>query len=118
MSDLKGYENIKIQTNSLESIKKLTQIIEEITCGADDVKSIDVIVVDPPRKGLEPAFIDAAVKINPSRIVYVSCNPATLARDLAIFDEKGFKATEVQPVDLFPQTLHVECVVMLENVNK
>lgn len=78
----------------------------------------DVILVDPPRKGLEPSFIDAAVEMNPDRIVYVSCNPSTLARDLALFDEKGFKATEVTPVDLFPQTLHVECVVALENVNK
>ena len=85
---------------------------------AEKGMTADVIVVDPPRKGLDPAFIDAAVEINPSRIVYVSGNPATLARDLALFDEKGFKATEVQPVDLFPQTLHVECVVMLENVNK
>ena len=74
--------------------------------------------MDPPRKGLEPSFIEAAVEMNPDRIVYVSCNPSTLARDLALFDEKGFKATEVTPVDLFPQTLHVECVVALENVNK
>lgn len=73
----------------------------------------DVIVVDPPRKGLEASFIDAAVEMNPARIVYVSCNPATLARDLAIFDAKGYKATEAQPVDLFPQTLHVETVVAM-----
>ncbi|MGP6140782.1 MULTISPECIES: 23S rRNA (uracil(1939)-C(5))-methyltransferase RlmD [unclassified Jeotgalibaca] len=82
----------------------------------NDVKA-DVIVVDPPRKGLEASFIDAAVAMNPERIVYVSCNPATLARDLAIFDEKGYKATEAQPVDLFPQTLHVETVVMMEKAN-
>src|SRR5699024_7147380 len=78
----------------------------------------DVILVDPPRKGLEPSFIESAVEMNPDRIVYVSCNPSTLARDLALFDEKRFKATEVTPVDLFPQTPHVQCVVALENVNQ
>ena len=81
----------------------------------------DVLVVDPPRKGLDPTFIDAAVEVNPERIVYVSCNPATLARDLGIFAEKGYIAHTAQPVDLFPQTLHVETVVQLvkseENTN-
>lgn len=79
-------------------------------------RKADVILVDPPRKGLEAAFIDAAVEMNPERIVYVSCNPSTLARDLALFDEKGYQAREVQPVDMFPQTLHVESVVALEKI--
>lgn len=81
---------------------------------AENGGKADVIVVDPPRKGLEASFIDAAVSMNPDRIVYVSCNPATLARDVAIFAEKGYRAKEVQPVDMFPQTLHVESVTLLE----
>ncbi len=73
----------------------------------------DVIVVDPPRKGLDKAFIDAAAAVKPSRIVYVSCNPATMARDIALFSELGYVTTFVQPVDMFPQTTHVETVVLL-----
>ncbi|MFZ2372461.1 MAG: 23S rRNA (uracil-5-)-methyltransferase RumA, partial [Trichococcus flocculiformis] len=79
---------------------------------AEGVKA-DVLVVDPPRKGLEPAFIEAALEIAPERIVYVSCNPATMARDLKLFHEGGYSVGSIQPVDLFPQTLHVESVVAL-----
>ena len=78
----------------------------------------DVIVVDPPRKGLDKTFIEAAVAVNPKRIVYISCNPATLARDLRILADNGYEATQAQPVDLFPQTLHVETVVLLSRVDK
>ena len=75
---------------------------------------VDVLLVDPPRKGLEPQFIEDVLTTNAKRIVYVSCNPATLARDLALFVEGGYTIKHVQPVDMFPQTTHVECVVMLE----
>jgi 23S rRNA (uracil1939-C5)-methyltransferase len=70
----------------------------------------DVIFVDPPRKGLDEAFIDAATQTNPRTIVYVSCNPATFARDVVRFEEKGYLLDKVQPVDLFPQTHHIELV--------
>jgi 23S rRNA (uracil-5-)-methyltransferase rumA len=73
----------------------------------------EVIVVDPPRKGLDLAFIEAACATGPERIVYVSCNPATLARDLVHFKERGYIAQYVQPVDMFPMTAHVECVVLM-----
>lgn len=74
----------------------------------------DVIVVDPPRKGCEVEFLQAMIEMEPKRIVYVSCNPSTLARDLKILDEGGYETKEVQPVDMFPQTNHVECVTWLE----
>jgi 23S rRNA (uracil1939-C5)-methyltransferase len=74
----------------------------------------DVIVVDPPRKGCDPRLLDAAVHMRPRRIVYVSCNPSTLARDAKYLMEKGYKTVEVQPVDMFPQTGHVECVARIE----
>ena len=77
----------------------------------------DVIVVDPPRKGLDTAFIDAAVKTKARKIVYVSCNPATLARDLALFQEKGYKALYAQPVDMFPMTTAIETVAVLERMD-
>ncbi|MDM8212999.1 23S rRNA (uracil(1939)-C(5))-methyltransferase RlmD [Enterococcus hirae] len=73
----------------------------------------DVIFVDPPRKGLTPAFINSAAETNARRIIYISCNPATLARDLALFAEKGYHTQKIQPVDMFPQTLHTEAVALL-----
>ena len=73
----------------------------------------DVIVVDPPRKGLDKNGIDAILKMSPKRLVYVSCDPGTLARDLKILCQKGYSLKEVTPVDMFPATKHVECCVLL-----
>ncbi len=73
----------------------------------------DVIMLDPPRKGCEESLLHAIAEVRPKRIVYVSCDPATLARDLKVFEGLGYKAVELQPVDMFPQGHHVECVVNL-----
>ena len=73
----------------------------------------DVIVVDPPRKGLEAKLIEEICDTCPDRVVYISCNPSTLARDVALFAEKGFLLKKIQAVDLFPRTTHVETVVLL-----
>jgi 23S rRNA (uracil1939-C5)-methyltransferase len=73
----------------------------------------DVIITDPPRAGMHQDVVDVILFAEPQRIVYVSCNPATQARDLALLDEK-YKVTAVQPVDMFPHTHHVENVVLLE----
>lgn len=73
----------------------------------------DVIVVDPPRKGVDKRALQAIADMEPKRIVYVSCDPASLARDLAILNQMGYRMVEVQPVDMFPQTSHVECVIMM-----
>ena len=70
----------------------------------------DVIFVDPPRKGLDETFIKSATATNPRRIVYISCNPATFARDVVRFENEGYILDKVQPVDLFPQTHHIELV--------
>ncbi|MFA6830510.1 MAG: 23S rRNA (uracil(1939)-C(5))-methyltransferase RlmD [Bacilli bacterium] len=72
----------------------------------------DVIIMDPPRKGSTPEFIAACKKILPRTIIYVSCDPVTLARDLALFDDT-YEVTRVQPVDMFPNTMHVETIVLL-----
>ena len=75
----------------------------------------DVIVVDPPRKGLTEDLINTICNdFAPETVVYVSCDPATLARDLKVFEELGYKTKQVQPVDMFPRTAHVETVVLLE----
>lgn len=73
----------------------------------------DTIVVDPPRKGCDQALLETLVKMNPKKIVYVSCDPATLGRDLGYLDQQGYKVEKVQPVDMFPHTTHVETVVKL-----
>jgi len=73
----------------------------------------DVILVDPPRKGLTESFIKASVSMEPKKITYISCNVATMARDIKLYQELGYELKKVQPVDLFPQTHHVECVALL-----
>ena len=73
----------------------------------------DVILVDPPRKGLTESFIKASVSMEPKKITYISCNVATMARDIKLYQELGYELKKVQPVDLFPQTHHVECVSLL-----
>ncbi|WP_276674488.1 23S rRNA (uracil(1939)-C(5))-methyltransferase RlmD, partial [Caldibacillus debilis] len=78
----------------------------------------DVIVVDPPRKGCDKRLLETIIAMRPKRVVYVSCNPATLARDLRILEDGGFRTQEVQPVDMFPQTGHVECVTLMSKVEK
>lgn len=74
----------------------------------------DVVFMDPPRSGSTEEFINAVSILKPSRVVYVSCGPDTLARDLAVFRKKGYHAVEAWPVDLFPFTVHCECCVKLE----
>ena len=73
----------------------------------------DVVMLDPPRKGCDEATLSAVVTMSPRRVVYVSCNPSTAARDAAWLEEHGYHAEKVQPVDLFPRTRHVETVVLL-----
>jgi 23S rRNA (uracil1939-C5)-methyltransferase len=73
----------------------------------------DVVVLDPPRKGCDSELFDVIARMSPERIVYISCDSATLARDLAILDEKGYAPQEITPVDMFPRTPHVETVVQL-----
>ena len=78
--------------------------------GADEV---DVVFMDPPRAGSDEAFLSSVVTLAPKRVVYVSCNPETLARDLAYFKKKGYRAEKAWAVDQFPATSHVETVVLL-----
>lgn len=76
-------------------------------------QNVDVIVVDPPRKGCDQTTVDAIALMSPKKVVYVSCDPSTLARDIERFKAHGYACTYVQPVDMFPQTYHVETVVLM-----
>ncbi|WP_307257825.1 23S rRNA (uracil(1939)-C(5))-methyltransferase RlmD [Oikeobacillus pervagus] len=78
----------------------------------------DVFIVDPPRKGCDEALLQTILQMKPKKVVYVSCNPATLARDLRILEDGGYKTKEIQPVDMFPMTMHVECVALMTRVEK
>jgi len=78
-----------------------------------DVRS-PIVVLDPPRSGLEEGAAAALMNLEPRRIVYVSCDPASLARDVKLLGEHGYRLGAVQPVDMFPQTCHVECVAVLD----
>lgn len=76
----------------------------------ESLSGVDVVLLNPPRKGCDPIFLEAVVKCAPKRIVYISCDPATFARDLKFLSAQGYKLEEAYPFDMFPQTAHVECV--------
>lgn len=105
-------ENAKL--NGIKNARYVVGQAEKIMphWAAEGLKT-DVIFVDPPRKGLTPEFINAAVQTKPAKIVYISCNPATQIRDLQLFVEQGYAFNEIDPVDMFPQTPHVETVTVL-----
>ena len=96
--------------NHIENCEFITGKAEEL---AKDLPPADVIVVDPPRKGLDGTLTDTILRVSPERIVYVSCDSATLARDLRLLTEGGYRLERVQPVDQFCHTVHVETVVLL-----
>lgn len=76
----------------------------------------NVIVIDPPRKGCQESLVNTIVRMSPERVVYVSCDPATLARDLKLFAQNGYHPQTITPVDMFPRTAHVETVVLMSRV--
>lgn len=81
-------------------------------------EKLDVVFMDPPRAGSDEAFMDSIAILQPERVVYVSCNPETLARDLRYLMKKGYRVERAVPVDMFPGTSHVECVIMMQYCGK
>lgn len=85
---------------------------------AEQGANVDVVFMDPPRAGSDEAFLSSLVRLAPARVVYVSCNPETLARDLRYLTHNGYRALRATPVDMFPWTGHVECVIMMQYCGK
>ena len=103
-----GIENAEFYCSAAEDI--VPQLLA-------DGESPDIVILDPPRKGSDEATLSAIAKAQPKRIVYVSCNPATLARDAQFLEEHGYRAEKVTAVDMFPYTVHVECVVLMSKAD-
>jgi len=80
---------------------------------AMEKQSIDVVFMDPPRSGSDEKFLSSLVRLSPKKVVYISCNPVTQERDIKFLTKHGYKVEEIQPVDMFPETSHVECIVKL-----
>ena len=105
------------QTNARFVAGEVRRVLREWARGErPEPPAPDVVIVDPPRAGLHPRVVARTAELKPRRIVYVSCNPATLARDLKDFAAAGYTLTEVTPVDMFPHTPHIECVARLDPV--
>ena len=102
-AELNHLDNVEILTSSAEGI------FEDLTFTGDRT----ALVIDPPRKGCTPGFLDQLAKFGPRRVIYVSCNPATQMRDFALLNEAGYSVEKLQPFDLFPHTRHLECVATL-----
>lgn len=100
--------------NNVNNVSFVCGLVEEVT--NDLAVTPDVVVVDPPRKGLEETFINYLIELKPKKIAYISCNPITLAKDLSSLVEVGYNVSDIQPVDMFPHTQHVECVCLLNLV--
>jgi 23S rRNA (uracil1939-C5)-methyltransferase len=97
-------------TTEVDNVEIIEGAVEDVL--PDVSVSLDAAVVDPPRGGLDRFALDALVDRGPSRIVYVSCDPATLGRDAKRLVRDGYRLIEVQPVDMFPQTYHIESVAL------
>ena len=108
---IRNADNNKI-TNTEFICSDATTIIDTLK---QREKLFDIILLDPPRKGCSEKLINDILKINPKKVIYVSCNPSTLARDLKIFCKEKYSITSVVPVDMFPRTSHVETVVILSH---
>lgn len=103
-AELNGMSNVTFEVGASEDV---------IPAWKEQGIEADVIVVDPPRKGCDPKLLETILEMKPERVVYVSCNPSTLSRDLRVLEDGGYKTVEVTPVDMFPHTVHVESVAWL-----
>ena len=108
-AELNDIQNVKFFTTDL--YKSFIPIIDE-----NNIPKPSLIILDPPRSGLHKNTVEDVIKINPEKIVYISCNPATQARDIKLFSDSGYKLIKMRPVDMFPHTYHIENIALLITV--
>jgi 23S rRNA (uracil1939-C5)-methyltransferase len=101
-------DNAKI--NKIGNVEFICSDISKLNNSAIQQFSNQIIILDPPRAGLDKILVKKLSNLNFKRLIYVSCNPATFARDIKLFEKRGLKLIKVQPIDMFPQTHHLECV--------
>ena len=115
-SDSIHWANVNARVNQVENcrfmIGEAERIFQKIDCDPEST----CVIIDPPRKGCESSFLNQLAAFSPKRIVYVSCDPATQARDIRTLINENYRITSIQPFDLFPQTRHIECVATLEKM--
>ena len=105
---------INASINNIDNIRFFCAYATEfLLSAAEENEKIDVVLMDPPRAGSTVEFMKSVCTLAPEKVVYISCNPETLARDLTFFTKNGYKVKKIQPVDMFPHTSHIECVVQL-----
>ncbi|MDY2818847.1 MAG: 23S rRNA (uracil(1939)-C(5))-methyltransferase RlmD, partial [Hominisplanchenecus sp.] len=103
--------------NNVKKISFYQKDAGEFMCQlAEQREQVDVVLMDPPRAGSDEAFLHALCTLSPQRVVYVSCNPVTLKRDLEYLTRNGYEVKRIRPFDMFPHTEHVECVVLMSKV--
>lgn len=106
--------NENAENNQVRNVQFIAGVVEKRLAEFLTIYQPHVVVVDPPRKGLHPDVVQALLNYPPKQLVYISCNPKTLARDLALLMEGGYKGNKIYPFDMFPQTAHVESLITLE----
>ena len=107
-----AFRDAAVNTAGIENLTFVEGKTEEVLDRMDEAP--DVVILDPPRVGCHPHALQAVIRRSPRRLVYVSCEPSTLARDLHLLTQGGFRVVAVEPIDMFPHTYHVECVATLE----
>ncbi|TLG75349.1 23S rRNA (uracil(1939)-C(5))-methyltransferase RlmD [Culicoidibacter larvae] len=111
--------DLNAELNSIHNVEFIENNVDsQIEAWVESGLAVDVALIDPPRKGCSREFIENLVRLAPKRIVYISCHPDSFARDLNIFAELGYTSDTVFPFDMFPQTYHVETVVLMSRVDK
>jgi 23S rRNA (uracil1939-C5)-methyltransferase len=111
-SDPTAVEDAMVNAQA-QAVRNVEFVCSDVSRAISRVASTDVVILDPPRKGFPPETLRQIAALRPKRIIYVSCNPATLARDLATLEQLGYTTYEIEPVDMFPQTFHVEVIARL-----
>lgn len=107
-----------IENAKLNKISNASFFCSNAETFINTLQEVDIALLNPPRKGCEKSFLEKLAKLAPKRIVYISCDPVTLARDTALLRKCGFQIDKIQPYDMFPQTTHVECVAVLKGLSE